>query len=143
MHTNDRNIVFQKIAFFAEKWPSMPKIVISCSIDPQMMTSFDHESIRPRWRHVDAVSTRHVDAYNMRHGRRGLALVFSRFETGLDLETRTRILVDKEILKLTLFKLGFDVQEPMLYKFLQKHPGVVVGMSLGGRWVLYGFVMLL
>jgi hypothetical protein len=52
------------------------------------------------------------DVYDMNHGRRGLALIFNhfQFEARLKLEERTGTNVDKEILKSTLTRLGFDAQ---------------------------------
>ena len=56
------------------------------------------------------------DVYDMNHGRRGLALIFNhfRFDVRLKLEERAGTNVDKEILKSTLSRLGFDVQVRIL-----------------------------
>ena len=52
------------------------------------------------------------DAYFMRHGRRGLALIFNhyKFDLGLGLDPRTGTRLDRESLRSSLYLLGFDVQ---------------------------------
>jgi hypothetical protein len=48
----------------------------------------------------------------MQHGRRGLALIFNhyQYDSGLPVGPREGTDVDRDNLKLTLLKLGFDVQ---------------------------------
>ena len=61
------------------------------------------------------------ESYQMNHGRRGLALIFNhfRFDAKLNLSDRSGTEVDKDKLKLSLFRLGFDVQATQK---MQCHP---------------------